>query len=177
MSTRTFVVYVEDKPGVLNRVASLFRRRNFNIDSLNVGKTHEPGVSRMTVVLEADAEKSARIEANLYKMVNVLWVHDITDVPTLDRVLALVKVRATPEQRSEILQICQVFRARAVDMSLDSLSMEITGPKDKIKGLMKVLKPYGIIEMVQTGIVSMVRGSEERDMTHPTTNATPTKVA
>jgi len=177
MSKRTFVVYVEDKPGVLNRVASLFRRRNFNIDSLNVGTTHEAGVSRMTIVAEADADKAKRIEANLYKMVNVLWVHDITEVASLDRALALIKVRATPEQRSEVLQICDVFRARPVDMSLDSISMEMTGPPDKIDGLVAVLEPFGIIEMVQTGTVSMVRGSEPRDMTHPTTKATPTRVA
>ena len=177
MSKRTFVVYVEDKPGVLNRVASLFRRRNFNIESLNVGTTHEPGVSRMTIVAEADADKAVRIEANLYKMVNVLWVDDITNKPSLDRALALIKVKAAPEQRAEVLQICKVFRARPVDMSLDSISMEITGPVDKIEGLMAVLRPYGIIEMVQTGTVSMVRGSDTRDMTHPTTKATPTKVA
>ena len=97
---RTFAVFVEDKPGVLNRVASLYRRRNYNIDSLNVGATQEPGVSRMTIVCDADEDKAKRIEANLYKMVNVLWVDDITHKQTIDRALALIKVNCDREQRA-----------------------------------------------------------------------------
>ena len=98
---RTFAVFVEDKPGVLNRVASLFRRRSFNIDSLNVGATHEAGVSRMTIVCDADEDKAKRIEANLYKMVNVLWVDDITNKQSISRVLALIKVNCSAEQRDD----------------------------------------------------------------------------
>ena len=155
---RTFVAYVEDQPGVLNRIASLFRRRNFNIVSLNVGRTHEPGISRMTVVVEADDDKARRIEANLYKLVNVLSVEDISKQPTIVRDIALIKVKAPPEKRSEVLQLCQVFRARALDVGADTLVVEITGTQDKIEGLLAILEPFGVLEMVQSGTVAMTRG-------------------
>ncbi len=155
---RTFVAYVEDQPGVLNRIASLFRRRNFNIVSLNVGRTHEPGISRMTVVAEADDDKAGRIEANLYKLVNVLSVEDITRQPNIVRDLALIKVKAPPEKRTEILQLCQVFRARTLDVGPDTLVVEITGTQDKIEGLLTLLEPFGVLEMVQSGTVAMSRG-------------------
>ncbi|HEY3495381.1 MAG TPA: acetolactate synthase small subunit [Polyangiaceae bacterium] len=158
-SLRTFVAYVEDQPGVLNRIASLFRRRNFNIISLNVGRTQEPGVSRMTVVVEADDDKARRIEANLYKLVNVLSVEDITQKPSIVRDIALIKVSAPPEKRSEVLQLCQVFRARAVDVGPDTLIVEITGDQDKIDGLLTILEPFGVLEMVQSGTVAMTRGA------------------
>jgi len=156
---RTFVAYVEDQPGVLNRIASLFRRRNFNIVSLNVGRTHEPGISRMTVVIEADDDKARRIEANLYKLVNVLSVEDITNQPNIVRDIALIKVNAPPEKRTEILQLCQVFRARALDVGPDTLVVEITGTQDKIMGLLTILEPFGVLEMVQSGTVAMTRGN------------------
>lgn len=155
---RTFVAYVEDQPGVLNRIASLFRRRNFNIVSLNVGRTHEAGISRMTVVVEADDDKARRIEANLYKLVNVLSVEDISKQPNIVRDLALIKVKAPPEKRTEILQLCQVFRARTLDVGADSLVVEITGTQDKIEGLLTILAPFGVLEMVQSGTVAMSRG-------------------
>jgi len=155
---RTFVAYVEDQPGVLNRIASLFRRRNFNIVSLNVGRTQTAGVSRMTVVVEADDDTARRIEANLYKLVNVLSVEDITKSPNIVRDLALIKVHASPEKRSEVLQLCQVFRARAVDVGPDTLVVEITGTQDKIDGLLTILEPFGVLEMVQSGTVAMTRG-------------------
>jgi acetolactate synthase-1/3 small subunit len=158
-SLRTFVAYVEDQPGVLNRIASLFRRRNFNIVSLTVGRTHEPGISRMTVVVEADDDKARRIEANLYKLVNVLSVEDITQKASIVRDIALIKVSAPPAKRSEVLQLCQVFRARAVDVGPDTLVVEITGDQDKIDGLLTILEPFGILEMVQSGTVAMTRGS------------------
>jgi acetolactate synthase-1/3 small subunit len=144
---------------VLNRVASLFRRRAFNIESLNVGRTHEPGVSRMTIVVEADEDTGRRIEAHLYKLVNVLRVTDLTDKPSVSRTLALVRVMVGPDQRAQVLQICDVFRARVVDVSQDSLMIEITGTSDKIEGLVSVLRPFGITEMVQTGTVTMARGN------------------
>jgi len=169
---RTFVVYVEDKPGVLNRVASLFRRRNFNIDSLNVGQTNEPGVSRMTVVCEADDDKARRIEANLYKLVNCLYVDDITDKASVDRVLALVKVAVEPNKRAEVLQMGEVFNARAVDVSPTSLVLEVSGTPDKVQNLVKLLEPYGISELVQTGVISMTRGSMTRELGPPTLTAT-----
>lgn len=158
-SLRTFVVHVEDRPGVLNRVASLFRRRGYNIDSLTVGRTHEAGVSRMTIVTEADAEMARLFEANLYKLVNVLRVDDITERAAVVRDLALIKVRAGERQRAEVLQLCEVFRARVVDIGTDSLVVEITGTGDKIDGLAAVLRPFGIVEMVQSGAIAMTRGT------------------
>lgn len=155
---RTFIAYVEDQPGVLNRIASLFRRRNYNIISLNVGRTHEAGVSRMTVVVEADDDMARRIEANLYKLVNVLSVEDITRTQSITRDLALIKVQTGTEKRSEVLQLCDLFRARAVDVQADSLIVEITGTQGKIDGFVAMLQPFGILEMVQTGAVSMTRG-------------------
>jgi len=152
----TYVVYVENKPGVLTRVASLFRRRAFNIDSLTVGRTEKPEVSRMTITVDAD--QSRRIEANLYKLVNVLLVENITHEPAIVRDLAMIKVAATHEARSHVLELASVFRARVVDVAPDSLTIEITGAEDKIDGLLEVLRPYGVLEMVRTGIVAMRRG-------------------
>lgn len=157
---RTFVAYVEDRPGVLNRIASLFRRRNYNIVSLNVGRTHEDGISRMTFQVEADEDQARRIEANLYKMVNVLSVEDITNTKSVIRDLALIKVRVGPERRAEVLQILEVFRAHAVDLGTETLTVEITGKQDKIEGLVATLRPFGIVEMVQTGTVAMTRGNQ-----------------
>jgi len=155
---RTFVTYVEDKPGVLNRVASLFRRRNFNIESLTVGHTDQPGVSCMTIVTNVDEYTARRVEANLYKLVNVLRVEEVTYVPSVMRDLALIKVRADSETRTQVLQICDVFRARVVDVTQNSLIIESTGTEDKINGLVEVLTPFGIIELVRTGRVAMTRG-------------------
>ena len=158
--THTFVAYVEDQPGVLNRVTSLFRRRNYNIVSLNVGRTHQVGVSRMTMVVEAEDDKARRIEANLYKMVNVLSVEDITHKQSVARDLALIKVKVGPEKRPEVLQLCEVFRARPVDVHPETLILEITGTQDKIDGLTTMLAPFGIVELVQTGTVAMTRGDK-----------------
>jgi acetolactate synthase-1/3 small subunit len=158
----TFVATLQDQPGVLNRVTSLFRRRAFNIVSLNVGRTHQPGISRMTVVVEADPDIARIIEANLYKLVNVLHVEDITDKAAVVRDLALIKVEVGPDRRAEVLQVCEVFRARVVDMGERSLIVEITGTQDKIDGLMSVLAPFGITEMVQSGVLAMTRGKEAR---------------
>jgi acetolactate synthase I/III small subunit len=154
----TYVVYVENKPGVLTRVASLFRRRAFNIDSLTVGRTEKPEVSRMTITVDADRDQARRIEANLYKLVNVLLVENITHEPAIVRDLAMIKVAATHEARSHVLELASVFRARVVDVAPDSLTIEITGAEDKIDGLLEVLRPYGVLEMVRTGIVAMRRG-------------------
>ncbi len=155
-----FVVYVEDKPGVLNRVASLFRRRAFNIESLTVGRTDQAGVSRMTIVMEGDHDTALLFEANLYKLVNVLRVENVSDLPTVVRDLALIKVRSSDEVRSRILEICDVFRARVVDVARDALVVEITGVESKIEGMLDMLRPFGIIEMVRTGQVALTRGSE-----------------
>jgi len=155
----TFVVYVEDKPGVLNRVASLFRRRAFNIESLTVGHSEMRAASRMTIVVETDRIGAKRLEATLYKLVNVVRVHDITHVPAIYRELAMVKVRATTETRTQIMQLVDVFRARVVDVAPDTVVIETTGTEDKIEGLLEVLRPYGILELVRTGRVGMVRGT------------------
>jgi acetolactate synthase-1/3 small subunit len=154
----TFAVYVDNKPGVLNRVASLFRRRAFNIESLTVGHTDRPGESRMTIVVDTDEAGGRRLEANLYKLVNVRRVENISAIPSVYRDLAMIKVAASAESRTHIMQLVDVFRARVVDVSPDSLVIEITGTEDKIDGLLEVLRPYGVIEMVRTGRVGMARG-------------------
>lgn len=155
----TFVVYVEDKPGVLNRVASLFRRRAFNIESLTVGHSETPVASRMTIVVRTDASGARRLEANLYKLVNVVRVQDITAGPAVFRELAMIKVTATVETRTHIMQLVDVFRARVVDVAPDAVVIEATGTEDKIDGLVEVLRPYGILELVRTGRVGMMRGA------------------
>jgi acetolactate synthase-1/3 small subunit len=158
----TYVVQVADKPGVLNRVASLVRRRGYNIESLTVGHTSTPGVSRMTVVVDAEADAAARIEANLYKLVHVLSVENVTDVPTVFRYLALIKVAATADTRTQIMQLVDVFRARVVDVAPDSLIIEVTGTDEKIEGLLEILKPFGLMEVAKTGRVAMSRGQSAR---------------
>ncbi|MGD0527996.1 MAG: acetolactate synthase small subunit [Polyangiaceae bacterium] len=160
---RTFIAYVEDLPGVLNRITSLLRRRNYNIVSLTVGRTERPGTSRMTIVVEADEDAAARIEANLYKLVNVLWVEDTTRAATLVRELALVKVKADAATRGEVMKLCEVFRARVVDVGPEALVAEITGNAEKIDGLVDVLRPFGVVEMVRTGAVAMLRSAEATD--------------
>ncbi len=157
---QTIVLYVEDKPGVLNRVASLFRRRAFNIESLAVGHTDLPGVSRMTIVMDADDDIALRVEANLYKLVNVLRVENVTHMPAVARELALIKVKANIQNRAEVLQVCDVFRARVVDVATEALIVEITGLEEKIDGLLEVLRPFGILEMARTGRVCMTRGPD-----------------
>jgi acetolactate synthase-1/3 small subunit len=156
----SFVAYVEDQPGVLNRVTSLFRRRCYNIVSLNVGRTHEPGVSRMTFVVEADDDTARRIEANLYKLVNVLSVEDITGKESVSHSLALIKVTVGSEKRAEVLQMCEVFRARPVDVGASTLIIEVSGDQAKIDGMLTILTPFGVAEMVQTGTVVMTRGEK-----------------
>lgn len=154
----TLVALVEDKPGVLNRIASLFRRRAYNIDSLTVGRTHQPGVSRMTIAVTGDDFQIERLTAYLYKLVNVIQVQDLAATPSVHRDLAMIKVKAPPDNRTHIMQTVDVFRARIVDVTNESFIVEVTGDEEKIEGLVEVLKPFGIIEMVRTGTVSMARG-------------------
>jgi acetolactate synthase-1/3 small subunit len=158
MTMHTFTVYVEDRPGVLNRVASLFRRRNFNIISLAVGHSETPGVSRMTVVVQTDAGGAQRIEAHLYKLIHVIRVEDITNRPAVIRDLALIKVSADREHRPSLMQLAEVFGARVVDVAPESIVIEMAGSEAKIDGLLDVLRPYGVLEMVRTGRVAMARG-------------------
>jgi acetolactate synthase-1/3 small subunit len=158
---QTLIAKVENKPGVLNRVASLFRRRNFNIESLNVGRTENPDISRMTIVMEKSNVDARMVEANLYKLVNILDVQDVTNQPTVTRDLALIKVEAIPDRRAEIANLVNIFRAKIVDVASDSVIVEITGTEEKIEGLVELLRPIGIIEMVRTGQAAMVRGTND----------------
>jgi acetolactate synthase I/III small subunit len=159
----TFVVLVENIPGVLTRVSSLVRRRGFNIESLTVGHTETEGVSRMTIVVDTDDLGARRVEANLYKLLNVLRVDNITNQQAVSRDLALIKVTATQDTRSQILQLADVFRARVVDVSAGSVMIESTGAEDKIDKLVDVLRPYGILEMARTGRVAMARGEAKQE--------------
>lgn len=157
---RILIVLVDDTPGVLNRVASLFRRRGVNIESLTVGRTECDGVSRMTVVASADARQARLMVANLYKIVPVRHVEDLTDVATVDRGLALVRVATTPAARPEVMKIADVFRARVIDVSAESVVIEVTGAEDKIDSIVDVLRPYGVLEMARSGRITMRRGRQ-----------------
>jgi acetolactate synthase I/III small subunit len=159
MKPHTFIVTVEDEPGVLTRVTSLFRRRGYNITSLTVGQTERPGISRMTVVVLTDDDGARRVEANLYKLVQVISVADVTGSPAVFRDLAMIKVSATQACRPGIMHLVHVFRARVIDLSPDTITIEITGAEDKIDGLLEVLRPYGVLEMARTGRVAMARGA------------------
>jgi acetolactate synthase-1/3 small subunit len=155
----TVIAWMEDKPGVLNRVAGLFRRRNFNIESLTVGHSEAPGISRMTFVVEGDARQVRQVETQLAKLINVTEVQNVTNEPTVIRELALVKVNADSTNRSEILQLVDIYRASIVDVAMDSLVIQITGPEDRVNSLLSLLGNFGIKEMVRTGRVAMVRGN------------------
>ena len=159
--SRTLIALVEDRPGVLARVAGLLRRRAYNIESLTVGHTQEPGISRMTIVLDSEQESALKIARHLNKLVNVLGVEDVTDRALVARNLALIKVRVNGGSRAEVMQIVDTFRARVVDVGLDSLMIEATGTEDKVDGLVQVLESFGILEMAQGGRVAMVRGRQE----------------
>ncbi len=158
--THTFVAYVEDRPGVLTRVASLFRRLNINIISLTVGRSEREGLSRLTLVCAASAEAGDRIRASLYKLENVVDVDDIAGAPSVTRELVLIKVGATKEARSTIFELVEVFRARIVDLAPESLMIEMTGVESKIEGLIQVLKEGDnpILEICRSGKMTMRRG-------------------
>ena len=154
-----FVVDVEDEPGALARISSLFRRRGFNIVSLTVGATERPGVSRMTIVVDAPDVAARRIEAHLWKLVNVIRVEDVTRAAAVRRELVMVKVAAEAEARTHVMKLAEVFRARVIDVSPDSLILESTGTSDKIARLLEVLRPFGVLEVARSGHVAMVRGT------------------
>ena len=156
----TFVAYVEDLPGVLTRVASLFRRLNINIKSLTVGSSEREGLSRLTLVCEASAEAGHRIQASLFKLENVVDVDDIGQAPSVTRELALIKVAATPRSRSQVFELVEVFRARIVDLAPESLTIEMTGVESKIEGLIQVLNEGEgrVLEICRSGKMTMRRG-------------------
>jgi acetolactate synthase I/III small subunit len=158
-STKNVIIaLVADKPGVLNRVASMFRRRGFNIDSIAVGHTEKEGVSRMTIVVNGDSATVEQVRKQLDKLVDVLKIYDITQESMVDRELALIKVKASTATRNEIIQIVDIFRANIVDVASDSLIVEVTGDEDKLRSLLRLLSNFGIKEIARTGRLAMTRG-------------------
>lgn len=155
----TLVAIVEDKPGVLNRVVSLFRRRGFNIDSIAVGHSETPHLSRVTIIVNGTTATVEQVRKQLDKLIDVVKVFDITSEKATSRELALVKVKATSATRSDIIEIADIFRANIVDVASESLTIEVTGDEDKIESMLKLLRGFGIKEIARTGRVAMVRGS------------------
>ena len=158
MTKHTLVALVEDKPGVLNRVASLIRRRGFNIESIAVGHSERPGLSRMTIVVDGATTAVEQVRKQLEKVIEVVKVADITEGGIIARELALIKVHATSATRSEIIQIVGIFRAKIVDVSTDSLVVEVTGDEEKIDSLYDLLRKFGIKELSRTGRIALPRG-------------------
>jgi len=157
---QTIVAYVENKPGVLNRVASLARRLAINIDSLTVGPTENVEIARMTICAHTDERGARRLEASLEKLVDVLLAENITDRSMLERDLALIKVSADQNNRAHLMELIKVFRGRVVDVVPDSLIVEVSDTVDKIDGLLEVLRPFGVLEMARTGRIAMTRGND-----------------
>jgi acetolactate synthase-1/3 small subunit len=157
----TIIALVQDKPGVLTRVASLFRRRGFNIASLAVGHSEQKGLSRMTFVVEGDEYTVDQATKQLDKLIDVVKVSDISETDLVARELALIKVKTTWETRGQIIEVVQLFRAKTVDVGAQSLVIEATGEEDKINALLDLLEPFGIMELMRTGRVAMVRGKAD----------------
>ena len=155
----TLVALVEDKPGVLNRVANLFRRRGFNIDSITVGHSEKPDISRMTIVVDGSGTSVEQVRKQLDKLIETVKVQDITSEGIVVREMALIKVKATSATRSEIMQIVDIFRANIVDVSMESLIIEVTGDEEKLDSLLNLLRTFEIKEVVRTGRIAMTRGS------------------
>lgn len=154
----TVVAWLEDKPGVLNRVVGLFRRRNFNIESLTVGHSETPGISRLTFVVDGDERMVDQAIKQLYKMVNVTKVENITSRPAIIREMALIRVKVDSKTRSEVMQIVDIYRARIVDVSMDAVVVQAVGRQSQIDSLIELLCNYPVLEMVRTGAVAMTRG-------------------
>ncbi len=159
MSKHTIVALVENRPGVLNRIASKWRQRGFNIESLAVGHSEVPGLSRMTFTVDGTTTDVDQVAKQMYKLIEVVKVSDLTEHDMVHRELALAKIGAGPQQRSAIIEIVDIFRAKIVDVSPESLILEVTGTEDKVEAFLEMLRPYGIKELVRTGRVAMTRGS------------------
>jgi acetolactate synthase I/III small subunit len=159
MSKHTLSVLVENKPGVLARIAGLFARRGFNIDSLAVGPTEYADVSRMTIVVNVEDNPLEQVTKQLNKLINVLKIVELEPAASVSRELLLVKVKADMQTRSHVLEIVQLFRAKVIDVAADAVTIEATGGADKIDALLRVLEPFGVKELVQSGMVAMGRGS------------------
>ena len=170
---RTISALVQDKPGVLNRVSSMFRRRGFNIASLAVGHSEIPNLSRMTFVVEGDDRVVEQVTKHLHKLIDVIKVSDISEDNVVSRELSLIRVKSNVQNRSEIMQIVDIFRANIVDVAPESLIIEVTGDEDKIESLQDLLKGFGILETMRTGTIAMNRGLESRqDNNNPRRQAT-----
>ena len=154
----TLSVLVENKPGVLARVAGLFSRRGFNIASLAVGVTDKPEISRMTVVVDVEEHSLEQVYKQLNKLINVIKVIDLPDDNSVQREMVLAKVKAEPRNRAEIIEIVEIFRGKIVDVGSGTLSVEVTGPGSKLRAFEDLLRPYGLVEMVRTGTIALPRG-------------------
>ena len=159
MTRHTLSVLVEDQPGVLARISALFSRRGFNSDSLAVGPTEVPGISRMTIVVQVDQLPLEQVTKQLNKLVNVLKIVELESGSAVQRQLLLVKVKVDVETRSHVLETVELFRAKVVDVAVDSVTVEATGSRDKLEALLRVLEPVGIKELVQSGVVAVGRGA------------------
>ncbi|MFK4299993.1 MULTISPECIES: acetolactate synthase small subunit [unclassified Paenibacillus] len=155
----TIAVLVNDHPGVLQRVSGLFGRRGFNIESITVGQSEEAGLSRMVIVTIGDENNLEQIEKQLYKLVDVIKVIDLSSKPMVARELAMIKVKAEPPQRPEIMGVVETFRAAVVDVGTTSLIVQVIGDTEKIDAMIELLKPYGIRELTRTGVTAMIRGN------------------
>jgi len=171
---QTLVAYVENKPGVLNRVSSLARRLAINIDSLTVGPTENEAIARMTIVAHTDEKGAHRLEASLEKLVDVRLAENVSDRALLERDLALIKVSADQQNRPHLMELIKVFRARVVDVAPESLILEVSGAVEKIDGLLEVLRPFGVLEMARSGRISMTRGG---DLLRPPVSAPSSELA
>ncbi len=155
----TITVLVDNKPGVLARISGLFARRGFNIESLAVSITDDPTVSRMTIVASGDDSTLDQINKQTSKLIDVIKLVDYSQIPIIERELALIKVKAEPVHRAEIMQIVDIFRAKIIDISVTSFTIEVTGGLDKVDAIENLLRPYGIMEVVRTGKIAMARGA------------------
>ena len=156
----TLSVLVEDESGVLTRIAGLFARRGFNIESLAVGHAEQPGISRITMVVDGDQRTIEQITKHLYKLINVLKVQDITNLPSVERELMLLKVDTKNKNRADILEIVNIFRAKVVDLSENFLIIEVTGDPGKMAAMEQLLYKFGIVEIARTGKISLIRESQ-----------------
>jgi acetolactate synthase-1/3 small subunit len=154
---RTLSLLVDNEPGVLSRIAGLFSGRGFNIESLCVAETLDPGISRITIVTQGDFPVLEQIKKQLNKLINVVKVFDFSDIPFVQREMVLIKVRSKPEHRAEILRMADIFRSRVVDVSTDYYTLEVTGNESKVEAFLKLLKPMGIKEIARTGVIALAR--------------------
>ena len=175
MSTHTLCVLVEDKPGVLARIAGLFSRRGFNIDSLAVGPTEHPDISRMTIVVNVEESPLEQVTKQLNKLVEVIKIVELDGTASINRELVLVKVKADPTTRGQVLDAANLFRAKVVDVAPDAITIEVTGNVDKLADFLRVIEPFGIRELVQSGMVAIGRGG--RSISERTPRPVPVPIA